>query len=75
MVGILTAFLNQLWCVKKSNYVDKKLLTKTKIMNLLYVVFSANFFQGLCIVLFYTFDTQEIVFSNRLVDCAQLCLF
>ena len=44
-------------------------------MNLLDVVFSANFFQGLCIVLFYTFDTQEIVFSNRLVDCAQLCLF
>lgn len=31
-------------------------------MNMLYVVFSANFYQGLCIVLFYTFDTQEIVF-------------
>ena len=29
---------------------------------MLYVVFSANFYQGLCIVLFYTFDTQEIVF-------------
>ena len=31
-------------------------------MNMLYVVFSANFCQGLCIVLFYTFDTQEVVF-------------
>lgn len=31
-------------------------------MNMLYVVFSANLYQGLCIVLFYTFDTQEIVF-------------